>query len=454
MADKENSGLTAAAALDGSELFVIAQGGNSRKATGAQVKTLSQSGLGAAALLSLADIDERARDALGTALLAGANITITLNDGADTITVATTGLYTSTSVDALIATVATGNQGQTPNGVVSGCNVAYSGSALTFDMSAGTFNINGVLTTAAQQQVTLAAANGSNPRIDVIYLDDTGTIGKITGTAAASPSQPTVDPTSQLFLTFVQVPTSATSISGITNENIYLEDTEWTSTVIGSGVTKASTNNPFAGTKDVEFTNTPAASGIKFVRSSAMTFDGEGNLIFRIRSKALWNTKRWLTLQFYLAGVAKGQPVVLKSGTYGFDSSVTASYQLGVVSKLQFAIPAGTNIDELRVLDVGGAIGLYLDNIILQSNGTSIGGSGSNGITQAQADARYAALDDDLTAIAALSGTNTIYYRSAANVWTAVTIGSNVTFAGGVLSAGGGPSLGVLSAVNIGAVQL
>lgn len=43
------------------------------------------------------------------------------------------------------------------------------------------------------------------------------------------------------------------------------------------------------------------------------------------------------------------------------------------------------------------------------------------------------AYDADLAALAALSGTNTIYYRSAANTWTAVTIGSNLTFTGGTL---------------------
>lgn len=47
-------------------------------------------------------------------------------------------------------------------------------------------------------------------------------------------------------------------------------------------------------------------------------------------------------------------------------------------------------------------------------------------------------LDGDLTALAALTGTNTIYYRSAANTWTAVTIGTNLTFTGGTLSATGG----------------
>lgn len=46
------------------------------------------------------------------------------------------------------------------------------------------------------------------------------------------------------------------------------------------------------------------------------------------------------------------------------------------------------------------------------------------------------AFDADLSAIAALTGTNTIYYRSAASTWTAVTTGGGVTFSGGVISLG------------------
>jgi len=50
----------------------------------------------------------------------------------------------------------------------------------------------------------------------------------------------------------------------------------------------------------------------------------------------------------------------------------------------------------------------------------------------------YQPLDADLTALAALTGTNVIYYRSAADAWAAVTIGANLTFTGGTLSATGG----------------
>jgi len=46
-------------------------------------------------------------------------------------------------------------------------------------------------------------------------------------------------------------------------------------------------------------------------------------------------------------------------------------------------------------------------------------------------------LDGDLTALAALAGTNTIYYRNGINSWASVTIGANMSFVGGVLSSSG-----------------
>jgi hypothetical protein len=85
--------------------------------------------------------------------------------------------------------------------------------------------------------------------------------------------------------------------------------------------------------------------------------------------------------------------------------------------------------------------------------GTPIGGSGtvtSVGITAPAAGITVSgspvtssgsitlALADDLAALEALSGTNTIYYRSAASTWTAVTIGTGLWFSGGTLSASGG----------------
>lgn len=46
------------------------------------------------------------------------------------------------------------------------------------------------------------------------------------------------------------------------------------------------------------------------------------------------------------------------------------------------------------------------------------------------------AWDADLDALAALGGTNTIYYRSGANTWSAVTVGGLLSFSGGTLNVG------------------
>jgi hypothetical protein len=51
------------------------------------------------------------------------------------------------------------------------------------------------------------------------------------------------------------------------------------------------------------------------------------------------------------------------------------------------------------------------------------------------------AYDPDLDALAALTGTNTIYYRSAPNSWSSVSIGSGLSFSSGTLAATGGASV-------------
>ena len=57
--------------------------------------------------------------------------------------------------------------------------------------------------------------------------------------------------------------------------------------------------------------------------------------------------------------------------------------------------------------------------------------------------------DPDLTALAGLTGTNTIYYRSAANTWSPVNVSTGLSFSGGTLSNAGVMRSGAVAADQI-----
>ena len=69
-------------------------------------------------------------------------------------------------------------------------------------------------------------------------------------------------------------------------------------------------------------------------------------------------------------------------------------------------------------------------------------------LTTAAAATTYQPLDADLTALAALTGTDNLYYRSGAATWSSVTIGTGLTFTGGTLAASGGSGISSLNGLN------
>lgn len=256
--------------------------------------------------------------------------------------------------------------------VISGCGVAWTGTGLQFLVSSGTYSINGVTYSVSQTTVTLDAADGSNPRIDLIIVDTTSTATKITGTPAASPVAPSVDPATQLQLTFVYVAAGATT-PGVTNTLLYDENvgasTEWNSSSSGSTWSLASTNNPYSGTKDIEATSVGTSAYAQLQKGSG-TIDPstQNQLVLYIRSKASWSNNRSLTIAFLNSGTQAGNGVSLRDGVFGFTSSNTSSYQQIVIPMLNFGL-GSTAVNQIRfiVAGSGGPIGFYLDLIQLQS---------------------------------------------------------------------------------------
>jgi hypothetical protein len=143
--------------------------------------------------------------------------------------------------------------------------------------------------------------------------------------------------------------------------------------------------------------------------------------------------------------------------TTGVISLTGTSYGKGFLSLVD-AAAARTYIGALNSANVGDLIDDHTDPTpsgINVTGGTgAVIGSGTS-ISQHVADTTHNGFlsssnwntfnskqngDGDLTAIAALTGTNTIYYRSAADTWSPVTIGGNMTFSGGTLNSTAGGS--------------
>jgi len=105
------------------------------------------------------------------------------------------------------------------NVVVSGLAVSQrsAGANMSVDVAVGSYLWAGTtVTKASVSNVIITAADGSNPRYDVIYANSSGTIGVTTGTAASSPAVPDLA-ASSIALAVVAV---AAGVTSIVNANI------------------------------------------------------------------------------------------------------------------------------------------------------------------------------------------------------------------------------------------
>ena len=260
---------------------------------------------------------------------------------------------------------------------VNGCGVEWTG-LLTFTVGQCTYIINGITYNSPITNLTLAAADATNPRIDAIIVDNTGVASAITGTPAASPVDPTTDPSTQLALTFVEVAANATTPTGITSETIYDENVEWTTAKGGTNsarVTLNSTNNPYSGTVDIEFgvggtvTTTTYAQATK-PAAGTENLSTWNSLIFYIRNKAAWATNRSVTIQWYNGATAVGTAIVLNNNNFGFNATTNVTgYQQIIIPTTYFGTgSAAVTTVRFTVSGSGAALtGFYLDRASLQA---------------------------------------------------------------------------------------
>lgn len=249
-------------------------------------------------------------------------------------------------------------------------------SNLSFRVAAGRGVINGSRVTWPQTDVTLAAADGSNPRQDSIVVQDngdgTGTPTSVAGTPAASPPTPDLSSLTQLFLAYALVPAGATALT-IGTTTVYDEDDDWTSSDSGAAVDPASTSAPLTGTKSVLFTNAASGDYVRFTKGApAISLADAKQLHFSLKPAAAFPNAKSIRVTWYLAGVKVGQSVTLETA-HGFVKSSTAS-QLIAVPISAFQIPATATVDrvEFYVNGGGAAVTFRLDDVTIESNSTAV----------------------------------------------------------------------------------
>ncbi len=224
----------------------------------------------------------------------------------------------------------------------------WTGSGLIFDVVWPIYYLNGVQYPAGTDQITLDPADPTNPRFDAIIVDATGA-NKITGTPAADPLLPTADPLTELVITYISVLANATTPSGITEEMVYNENTEWTTSTNNGTVNFGATTNPFSGIVHIDsgaFNNTHYLSFADSVQNSIVSF---GLLRFFIRLKSTFTSTTWLKLRLYDGATVVSNQVDILDGSYGFDRAATGGYQIITIPISAFSPLSGSLFDTLRI---------------------------------------------------------------------------------------------------------
>ncbi len=268
------------------------------------------------------------------------------------------------------------NTGWVKRNITSSCSIRGGvvtwSAGLTFDITRAAYCILGTAYSYPGGTVALSASDPTNPRIDVIGLDNTGNDFVLTGTPAADPAVPQIDPSTQIYLTHVYVAAGATTPTGVTSTTLWDENTgapEWTAGATGLTVDFNNTTNVYHLTKSADvgaFTNGDIIS----FAGTGYDLDNYNTVKFFIKLKAALNNNQNIAIA--LGSVATPQTNYLTlNATHGFDKSST-SYQVVSVTLADLNYLIDADATGLLFRTQGSNTGFYLDWITL-NGGTNTG---------------------------------------------------------------------------------
>lgn len=247
--------------------------------------------------------------------------------------------------------------------------VTWSGTGLTFDVTAATYDIAHVRYNSAAGQITLDAADPTDPRIDVIAVDNTGAIVKITGTAEANPVQPQIDPSTQVLLTSILIPAGATTPYGVSDEVIYDENTEWTSAAVGLTANFDNATNNYNGSKSAAISG---FSNGQYVQWTDAGLNAATNqvLSMQVRLSSNWNNSNNASVMLMRGAVPISQSLLVTN--YGLVKTVTGGYQTVNIPITAFS--PTDSFDRVRISFIGNSGNtVNVDYVRLQSGITTVG---------------------------------------------------------------------------------
>lgn len=284
-------------------------------------------------------------------IIPGANITIDATDPANPIISATminqTGKY------------------------LIGGGAQWSGTGYNYDVTAnyyfnGSFNVGPV-------NLTLSAPDAINDRFDAFVADDAGNITTIEGTAAATPVTPAI-PDNQLLIQYVFVQ-HGTTAPALTQENIYLENTEWTGANYTTSGTQVGTTNfdatdlPKQGTKCID-NLLDGRTGIRFNKGATIDVSSYSQLSLWVRLGNAATSKQKLNVQFENSSLAPtGNAIDLFQ--YGIQRGTLGTWQLAVVDISLFGV---TSVQGFRMILTGGTNGTQYGwdvDLMILTNGSA-----------------------------------------------------------------------------------
>tara|TARA_R110000772_G_scaffold145504_1_gene255436 strand:+ start:1923 stop:3923 length:2001 start_codon:yes stop_codon:yes gene_type:complete len=187
------------------------------------------------------------------------------------------------------------------NGLISGGIVQWTGTGYDFNVSPASARFDYILLNSDSDVLTLATPDVTNDRIDLFVLDITFDANGfpismaanfITGTPAATPVEPQIDPSYQIRLTSVVV-TASSTIPTLTDELIYDENVEWTGSSSGTGtVAFNSSTDPYQGALSVETTNIESFFSVIFDNGSDLDITNYQTFGAFIKLKSSWVNNR------------------------------------------------------------------------------------------------------------------------------------------------------------------